>query len=146
MDCGILHNLPAKLYVVRVKITHGMRALKAGRKLHSCGFIVSICCYVNGPLTPSERRQLQGISCGSNFEDIERVESSVLMKILSSNSSPIEIPYYSTNHERLCYHCGGDSNFAEGDEYANKYPICNQCLSENKHPVDSRKRKRPTVS
>ena len=85
-------------------------------------------------------------SCGSNFEDIERIESSVLMKIFCCLniccSSPIEIP---SNHERLCYHCGGDINFAEDDEYANKYPICNRCLSENKHvhPVAFRKRKKP---
>ena len=35
--------------------------------------------------------------------------------------SPIEIPYYDTNYEPLCYHCGTDNNLVVGEEYTNKY-------------------------
>ena len=102
--------------------------------------------------TSSERRELQVIledilfSCGSSFEDIDCGESSMLKKVfcrLNLNcSSPIEIPYYISNHETLCYYCGVDNDFASGDLFSDKYPICMHCLSDNKKPVGSRKRKK----
>ena len=90
----------------------------------------------------SERRELQVIledtlfSCGSSFEDIDCGESPVLKKVfyhLNLNcSSPIEIPYYSTNHETLCYYCGVDNDFASGELFSDKYPICLHCFLTTK--------------
>ena len=71
--------------------------------------------YSRYALTTSERSELHQIletiqySCGSNFVDIECAETSVLQKVFCrlnlTSSSPIEIPYYSTRHEPLCFYC-----------------------------------------
>ena len=106
--------------------------------------------YSRYALTTSERSELQQIleivqySCGSNFVDIECAETSVLQKVFCrlnlTCSSPIEIPYYSTRHEPLCFYCGSEKDLAESE--VGKHPICNLCLSENKKPTASRKRKK----
>lgn len=110
--------------------------------------------YSKHALTSSEKKELQIVlenllfSCGSSFTDIDCEESSVLKKVFCRQnincSSPMEIPYYSTNHEDLCYYCGADKDFATGETFINKYPICNLCFSCNKTPIPSRKRKNIT--
>ena len=55
-------------------------------------------------------------------------------------ASPIEIPYYNTNYEPLCYYYGSlDVLNEDSEEFHERYPVCQQCLSDKK-PVLARRK------
>ena len=50
-----------------------------------------------------------------------------------SCNSPIEIPYYGTfPNEPLCFYCGAQDGFVDGDK--NEYPLCESCKNMGKEP------------
>ena len=81
-------------------------------------------------------------SCGSGLQEIEHDDHSVLHKVFTrmnlNCASPIEIPYYNTNYEPLCYYCGSlhvlnedSEEFHEDTQCAsNVYLIKSQSLLE----------------
>ena len=103
--------------------------------------------YAKNVVTRWEKTKLEKIleevqySCGSSLQDIDD-ESSILCRVFTRTnllcSSPMEIPYYGTYHEPLCFYCGC-SDVAEDDDLQDKYPICNNCLHK-KPAVSKRKR------
>ena len=72
--------------------------------------------YSKNVLKNEEKSELSNIlesvqySCGAVMQDIEHEDVSVLTKVYVRENltceSPIEIPYYSMNHEPLCIYCG----------------------------------------
>ena len=84
-------------------------------------------------------------SCGSSLQDIEHDDSSILCRFKTNLlcSSPMEIPYYGTYHEPLCFYCGSSDVADNEEDLQDKYPICKSCLDE-KPAVFKRKRKAPS--
>lgn len=106
--------------------------------------------YSKNALNFREKAELGGIleqiqySCGSGLQEIEHDDHSVLRKLFTrmnlTCSSPMEIPYYSSNeHEPLCFHCGCE-DIVKDDMMEDKYPICHQCIDEKKPLISKRKR------
>ena len=91
--------------------------------------------------------QLIEYSYGSGLQEIEHDVNSVLSKVFTrmnlSCTSPIEFPYYSTNHEPLCFYCGS-LNVTSSD--ADTYPMCEECVARNRPPVTRRKRAAPATA
>ena len=111
--------------------------------------------YAKNVVTRWEKTKLEKIleevqySCGSSLQDIDD-ESSILCRVFTRTnllcSSPMEIPYYGTYHEPLCFYCGcSDVADDEEDDLQDKYPICNNCLHK-KPAVFKRKRQLPSQS
>ena len=91
--------------------------------------------YTKNVLTSKEKSELNNIlenvqySCGSVMQDIEHEDDSILTKVYVRENltceSSMEIPYYGTNHEPVCFHCGQED---ELQNFVDKYPICKHCL------------------
>lgn len=69
------------------------------------------------------------------WQDIDHDESSILHRLFTKTnllcSSPMEIPYYGTCHEPLCFSCGSsDVVNDDEDELQDKYPISKCCFDE----------------
>ena len=64
-------------------------------------------------------------SVNSEDDETSHMDKLYTSMKLSSNS-PIEIPYYGTfPNESLCFYCGAEDGFVDGDN--NEYPLCESC-------------------
>ena len=97
----------------------------------------------------SERNELEKLienltySCGSVFQNIEQVSSSLLLtKVYVKGNlicnTPVEIPYYSAKNADICYHCGGETDLIVKEGF---YPTCQLCQGQGKKMVPCRTRK-----
>ena len=103
--------------------------------------------YAKNVISRWEKARLEKIlqevqySCGSSLQDIGHDNSSILSRVFTRVnllcSSPMEIPYYGTYHEPLCFYCGSSDVTDEEEENSqDKYPIC----SDEKPAIMKRKR------
>ena len=85
-------------------------------------------------------------SCGTVPQDIvlydvqySNIIANVFVKANLTRCSPIEIPFYSSCNDPICFYCGcEEENSLEKDDA--KYPICKICISKKLLPVDKRTR------
>ncbi len=78
-------------------------------------------------------------TCGATFDDLELPSElqSVCIKFHECDE-PMEKLYYSCGFPPVCYYCSKDLPESTSDEH---YPLCGNCLSENR-PLIKRIRKR----
>ena len=107
---------------------HGMPFPPSAQYARSTGLVIQCdecgkwrLLYSRKKTAKAQRDELQEIiemltySCGSRLQDIQDTSAEVdqenFAKANLSCTSPIEVPYYSSNYELyICYHCGAESD------------------------------------
>ena len=76
--------------------------------------------------------ELLSYTCGSSFEDLDENDEarSILTGVVHVRAnltykSPIELAYYITQTDPICFHCGLEENLITTAEY---YPVCATCI------------------
>ena len=104
---------------------------------------------INAPASVSMeqlQRLLDNFSyvCGNLLLDIECDEESVLNSVfVKANlacSNPIEIPYYSSGNDPICYFCGTEDDIVQKTDFL---PGCTACCTAGKKLVSKRKHYTP---
>lgn len=98
-------------------------------------------CYAEKKITQAQNLQIErelddlSYTCGGCFQDMSEIEDSVFKLVFVNDkltcAAPMEVPYYATFTDPLCFFCGNEDDLQIQDGY---YPLCNRCHEEGYSP------------